>query len=74
VKAFIVEAPEFTAGGFAEDGRVTKVAPIIGYMEGWTAQEVKDYCDENGWVCRRAMLNTGDGKIVGTEALKEADG
>lgn len=50
---FYIDAPHFFAGGDIERGRVVRVAPIIAYMCGWSARQVKDYCDKKGWKVAR---------------------
>ena len=46
-----IDAPHFNAG-FVIDRRfniVTKAAPIIRYMEGWSWQSISRYCRRKGW-------------------------
>lgn len=42
-------APHFTAGVIITCGQVTRRAPILYYMVGWSPQEVIDYCAKKGW-------------------------
>lgn len=50
---FRIVAPHFVAGGDLVAARVTRCAPIIGYMRGWTARRVADYCAGKGWEIER---------------------
>jgi hypothetical protein len=50
-----IEAHHFVAG-IDVDPRthlVVHAAPILGYMLGWTALRVREYCDARGWTARR---------------------
>jgi hypothetical protein len=42
-------APHFIAGVVMTDGRVTRRAPILHYMIGWSAQHVIAYCERKHW-------------------------
>lgn len=44
-----IDAPHFYAAIVHADGRVTRAAPIIGYMVGWTGAQVAEYCRRKGW-------------------------
>lgn len=48
-----IEAPSFVAHAEIVEGRLgtgpDDVAPIIGYMRGWTGVQVRDYCNRKGW-------------------------
>lgn len=46
-----IEAPHFVAAVTAEAGRVTKAAPIVGYMRGLSVGRVLSYCARMGWTC-----------------------
>ena len=45
---------EFTAGFVTSMGIVTRAAPIIKYMRGWTTERVREYCQTKGWSLRDA--------------------
>jgi hypothetical protein len=47
----VIDAPHFYAGLHIDNGVVTKTAPIIRYMLGWSERRVKDYCVSKRWVC-----------------------
>lgn len=44
-----ITAPHFVAGLIFIDRKVVEAAPIIRYMEGWTADLVKQYVDKKKW-------------------------
>lgn len=44
-----ITAPHFVAGVVVEDDKVVRTAPIVGYMLGWTADEVRRYVHRKGW-------------------------
>lgn len=44
-----IQAPHFTAGIVAENGKVVRFAPILSYMNGWDGKQVYDYCKQKGW-------------------------
>lgn len=50
---FRIVAPNFCAGGQLVNARVDFTAPTLRYMRGWTARQVKDYCDAKGWTVER---------------------
>jgi hypothetical protein len=50
---FRIVAPNFSAGGQLVDAKVAFTAPVLSYMRGWTARQVKDYCDKKGWKVER---------------------
>lgn len=50
-RAFRVEAPFAVFGFVCEAGVVTRVAPIAGYMKGWTEARALAYCGKRGWRC-----------------------
>lgn len=46
----IIDAPKhFYAAVILTNNRVTRAAPIIGYMLGWDSQRVFDYARRRGW-------------------------
>lgn len=47
-----IEAPHFVAGVVLENGRVTRTAPIVKYMKGWTEAHIRHYCVTKDWGCR----------------------
>ena len=54
MKSFQITALHFTAGGeYGHDGRtnhiVSRAAPIIRYLIGWTESSVRSYCIKKGW-------------------------
>lgn len=50
MKLLRIVAPHFVAGLDVDDtGRVTKAAPIIGWMVGKTLAYVSSYCGRKGW-------------------------
>jgi hypothetical protein len=45
-----IEAPHFVAGLETGPGRlVTRPAPIVGYMRGWSVRRVISYCRRKRW-------------------------
>jgi hypothetical protein len=42
-------APHFIAGVIITAGRAGRRAPILGYMVGWTAQRIIEYCEKKNW-------------------------
>jgi len=44
-----ITAPHFCAGLWLMRGYVTRAAPIIKYMLGWTDAQVYSYCDKKKW-------------------------
>jgi len=44
-----IEAPHFVAGAEVRDGVVSRAAPILKYMRGWTFQRVLEYARRKGW-------------------------
>lgn len=47
-----ITAPQFVAGIELDNDRVTKAAPIVGYMKGWRRDSVRSYCELRGWRVR----------------------
>jgi hypothetical protein len=45
----LIDAPYFCCAVVLDRGRVTRAAPIVGYMHGWSAQHVLKYCRSRGW-------------------------
>jgi hypothetical protein len=43
-----IVAPHFVAG-LETDGTVQRAAPIIGYMVGWSDDQVRDHVRQKGW-------------------------
>lgn len=39
----------FCAGVVLYNNRVQKTAPIIYYMKGWSADDIRNYCAKKGW-------------------------
>lgn len=48
MKLVRVVAPHFVAG-FETDGTVRRAAPIIGYMVGWSDEDVRVHVQQAGW-------------------------
>ncbi len=46
-----IAAPYFVAGFEVESGRVSRAAPIINYMLGWSPERVLSYCRGKKWLC-----------------------
>lgn len=44
-----IAAPDFVAGLVLVDDKVTKTAPILHRMRGWSRDRVRDYCREKNW-------------------------
>ena len=44
-----ITAKHFTAGVIITNGRAGRRAPILGYMVGWTAQQIIEYCEKKHW-------------------------
>ena len=54
-----IDAPHFCAAVvLTPGGIVTRAAPILKYMEGWTKERVFAYCRKKGW---QASLRAHDG-------------
>jgi hypothetical protein len=47
-----VVAPHFVAGFDVADGKVKRAAPIIQYMNGWSAEKARAYIKKKGWDAR----------------------
>jgi hypothetical protein len=47
-----VSAPHFVAGIVLVDDRVTKAAPILHFMRGWSRDRVRAFCLESNWNIR----------------------
>ena len=45
-----IVSPYFVAGAILENNKVIHVAPIIGYMKGWTREMVENYCKKKNWL------------------------
>lgn len=48
-----IVAPHFVAGLVADNGRVARTAPILGYMHGWDGARVAAYVKRKGWSWER---------------------
>ncbi len=46
---FQVTSNYFCTGIKIENHVVTKAAPIVGYMHGWTIGKVYNYCEKKDW-------------------------
>jgi len=44
-----IVAPHFVCGIVLNGARVHEAAPIVKYMTGWTAKQVRAYCDRKDW-------------------------
>lgn len=44
-----ITAPHFVAGVYLREGTVTCCAPIVRYMMGWSADNVRNYCGRKDW-------------------------
>ena len=51
----IILAPTFTAAVITDNGEVSKTAPIVKYMKGWTWDTVILYCEGRGWKTIRVL-------------------
>lgn len=49
-----IVAPHFVAGVIVEEGNVTRAAPIVGYMLGWSEERVRTYVRRRGWTATRS--------------------
>ena len=47
-----VSGPDFVAGIVLVDDRVTKAAPILRFMRGWSRDRVRTFCLESNWNIR----------------------
>jgi len=47
--AIRIVGPNFVAGLVIEADRVIRVAPILGYMRGWTTERVSALAQRRGW-------------------------
>lgn len=54
-KMIIILAPSFTSAVIIDNGKVSKAAPIVKYMKGWTWDTVILYCEEKGWKTVRVL-------------------
>ena len=52
-----ITAPHFCAGAVVENGKVTRAAPILGYMRGWDPAKVKAYAARKGWKVLETPIN-----------------
>jgi len=57
-----IKAPHFVAG-LTFGGVVTKAAPILRYMLGWSRGEVIAYCNRKGWRWEPAPDSGCDGLL-----------
>jgi hypothetical protein len=48
----------FCAGVVVQDGAVTRAAPILKYMRGWTIKRVRTYCKIKDWDCQPVSQGT----------------
>ena len=44
-----IDSDYFSAGVIVVNGKVTRAAPILSYMLGWTSGRVVEYCKKKGW-------------------------
>lgn len=44
-----IDAPHFAAAVVLEQGLVTRAAPILSYMHGWSLEEVQAYVKRKRW-------------------------
>lgn len=51
VSLYQIRSKYFAVGFEVSDGVVTKAAPIISYMKGWTPEQVLSYCRSKKWLC-----------------------
>jgi len=49
MKTIRIVAPHFVAGVCVVAGIVSRTAPILHYMRGWTEGRVIDYCHQKFW-------------------------
>ena len=54
-RSFRVEAPFAVFGFETKAGVVVCVAPIAGYMKGWTEARALAYCGKRGWRCEEEV-------------------
>lgn len=47
-----IVVPHFVAG-IVTDGRVRRAAPILGYMLGWSDDQVRTYVARKGWLATK---------------------
>lgn len=68
-----INAPHFCAGCELVNGRVTKAAPIVAYMKGWTLAAVREYAIKKRWKVEEIVFNpdyqrqysaTADGRVT----------
>jgi len=45
----IIDAPHFYAAVVFGDGVVSRAAPIVAYMRGWSRSKVLEYCQKKRW-------------------------
>lgn len=48
-----IVSPFFVAGVILCDSIATEVAPIVGYMRGWTREKIETYSHRRGWTVER---------------------
>lgn len=48
-----IVAPHFVAGIILRDAVVVEAAAIVGYMRGWSAHRVAEYCKSKRWEIAR---------------------
>jgi hypothetical protein len=51
-----IVAPHFVAGLEMTNGIVTRTAPILSYMNGWTRDRVGYYAKQKGWQATRRVV------------------
>lgn len=49
-------APHFVAAVIVDNDVVVRVAPIVKYMLGWSADEVREYARLKGWKTENHIL------------------
>lgn len=47
-----ISAPDFVAGLVLVDDKVTKAAPILRFMRGWSRDAVRSHCQFKAWDVR----------------------
>ena len=52
-----IEAHHFVAGLEADNRIVTRTAPIVGYMRGWSVRRVIIYCRRKRWRLQHVRSN-----------------
>jgi len=49
-KTYQIRARHLCAGIVVADNTVIDAAPILGYMKGWSMEDVITYCKKKGWI------------------------